>query len=70
MSRWSPARSFSPMSDVGQLADALLVGAADDQGAVLALEDLLEDHDLARDLGAAGEHDVERLVERDLLAAA
>ncbi len=25
--------------------------------------------DLARDLGAAGEHDVERLVERDLLAA-
>ena len=33
------------------------------------LEQLLEDDDLARDLGAAGEHDVERLVEHDLLAA-
>ena len=67
--RWSPARSFSPISDAGELAHALLVGAADDQRAVPALEELLEDDDLAGDLGAAGEHDVERLVERDLLAA-
>ena len=53
----------------GQLADALFVGPADDQGAVPTFEDLLEDHDLARHLGGAGEHDVQRLVERDLLAA-
>ena len=52
-----------------ELAHALLVGPADDQRAVLALEELLEDDDLARHLGAAGEHHVERLVERDLLAA-
>ena len=37
-----------------ELADALFVGAADDQRAVLALEDLLEHDDLAGDLGARG----------------
>ena len=52
-----------------ELAHPLLVGPADDQGAVLALEELLEDDDLAGHVGGAGEHDVERLVERDLLAA-
>ena len=54
---------------VGELAHALLVGPADDQRAVLVLEQLLDDHDLAGDVGGAGEHDVERLVERDFLAA-
>ena len=48
MRTWSPARSFSPMQRVAELADALLVGAADDQRAVAALEHLLEHDDLAR----------------------
>ena len=54
---------------VGELADALLVGAPDDQRARAVVEQLLERDDLAGDLGVAGEHDVERLVEHDLLAA-
>jgi len=54
---------------LGELADALLVGAADDEGALAVFEQLLEGDDLARDLAAAGEHDVEGLVEHDLLAA-
>ena len=54
---------------VAELAHALLVGAADDQRARAVLEELLVDHDLALDLGTAGEHDVQRLVEHDLLAA-
>ena len=53
---------------VDQLDDALLVGPAHDEGAV-AVEALLEDHDLAGQVGAAGQHDVERLVEDDLGAA-
>ena len=57
------------MQLVGELADALLVGAADDERAGAVFEQLLERHDLAGDLGAAREHDVERLVEHDLLAA-
>ena len=69
MSRWSPARSFSPSIASGQLAHPLLVGAADHERALAVLEQLLEDHDLAGDLETAGEHDVERLVEHDLLAA-
>ena len=55
---------------VGELAHALFVGAADDEGARAVLEQLLERHDLAGDVGGAGEHDVQRLVEHDLLAAA
>ena len=54
---------------VAELAHALLVRATDDQRAGAVLEQLLVDHDLALDLGPAGEHDVERLVEHDLLAA-
>ena len=54
---------------VAELAHALLVGATDDQRARAVLEQLLVDHDLALDLGPAGEHDVERLVEHDFLAA-
>ncbi len=54
---------------VGQLAHPLLVGPADDQRPRAVLEDLLERDDLAGHLGAAGQHDVQRLVEHDLLAA-
>ena len=53
---------------VEQLDDALLVGAAHDQGAGV-VEALLEGDDLAGELGAAGQHHVERLVEDDLRAA-
>ncbi len=53
----------------GELAHPFLVGPAHDQGAVLALEELLEHHDLAGHVGGSGQHHVERLVERDLLAA-
>ena len=44
---------------IGELAHPLLVGAADDQRAVLTFEQLLEDHDLTGDVPLAGEHDVE-----------
>ncbi len=54
---------------VAELAHALLVRATDDQRARPVLEQLLVDHHLALDLGPPGEHDVERLVEHDLLAA-
>ena len=54
--------------DVGEVDDALLVGVADDQRAVAALEDLLEHDDLAGALEAARGDDVHRLVEHDLLA--
>ena len=54
---------------LGELAHALLVGAADDERARAVFEELLERDDLARRPRAAGEHDVERLVEHDLLAA-
>ena len=51
---------------VGQLADALLVGAADHHGAHAVVDQLLDGHDLAGDLRSAGLHDVEALVEHDL----
>ena len=54
MRRWSPARSFTPDQLVGQLADPLFVGAADHERALAVLEQLLERHDLAGDLGARG----------------
>ena len=41
----------------------------DDQRTRAVFEDVLDRHDLARHLVAAGEHDVQRLVEDDLLAA-
>ena len=53
---------------VGELADALLVGAPDDQGAHAVLEHFLDRDDLAGDLRGAGEDDVEALVEDDLRA--
>ena len=52
-----------------ELAHALFVGPPDHERAIARLEDLLQHHDLARQLRRAREHDVERLVERDLLAA-
>src|SRR5262245_5857422 len=53
----------------GELADTLLVGAADHERAPAVVEQLLERDDLARDLVAARQHDVQRLVEHDLLTA-
>ncbi len=55
---------------LAQLADALFVGPADDEGPGAALHELLEDHDLTGDLRAAGEDHVEGFVEHDLLARA
>ena len=58
------------MQLLGELAHALFVGAADDERAACRPSmQLLEHDDLTRDVGAAGEHDVERLVEHDFLAA-
>ena len=54
---------------VGELADELLVGPADDQRTNAVLHDLLDGDDLARELRGPGEHDVEALVEDDLAAA-
>ena len=51
---------------VGELADALLVGAPDHQCPDAVLEHLLDRDDLASDLRRAGEDDVEALVEHDL----
>ncbi len=53
---------------VGELAHPLLVGPADDQCPRAVFEDVLDRDDLARHLVATGEHDVQRLVEHDLLA--
>ena len=53
---------------VGELADALFVGASDDERAPAVFEQVLERDDLAADFGSAREHDVERFVEDDLLA--
>ncbi len=53
----------------GELAHALLVGAADDERPTSFVEQLLERDDLTCDVVTAGEHDIERLVEDDLLAA-
>ena len=57
-----------PAHRVGQLADELLVGPADDQCAHAVLHDLLDRDDLAGLLGRPGQHDVEALVEDDLAA--
>ena len=57
------------MQLVGELAHPLLVGPADDQRAMPVLEQFLERDDLTGDLVAPCEHDVQRLVEHDLLAA-
>ena len=51
----------------GELAHALFVGAADDEGAGAARHELLQHDDFARDVGAARQDDVQRFVERDLL---
>ena len=51
---------------VGELADPLLVGPPDDEGAHAVVEQLLDGHDLAGDFGMTGLHDVEALVEHDL----
>jgi hypothetical protein len=58
-----------PEQAAGELADALLVGASDDERALTVVEQLLERDDLAGDVVTAREHDVERLVQHDLLAA-
>src|SRR4029077_5450269 len=55
--------------DAGELADALFVGAADDEDAALVFEDLFEDDDLPGDFEAAGQDHVEGLVEGDFLAS-
>ena len=54
---------------VDHLDHTLFVGAADDDGTAPISEDLLEGHDLAGAVGVLRQHDVERLVEHDLLAA-
>ena len=64
----SPGRRCMPAHGVGQLADQLLVGAADDEGPDAVLHDLLDRHDLAGQLGRPRQHDVEALVEDDLAA--
>src|SRR6266550_504724 len=53
----------------GELAHAFLVGASDHERATSVLEQLLERDDLAGDVVTAREHDVERLVQHDFLAA-
>ena len=52
----------------GEAYDALLVGVGDDQGPLAVGEQLLEHHDLADLLEVEAGHDVEGLVEHDLLA--
>ena len=64
----SPGAERTVQQLVDHLADPLLVGAADDQGPP-AVEELLDGDDLAGEVLAAGQHDVERLVEHDLGAA-
>ena len=63
--RVAAAQPLAPQG-VAQLGHPLLVGPADDQRPLAVLEDLLERDDLALALAAAGQHDVERLVEHDL----
>ncbi len=50
---------------LGQLGDALLVGASDDERAVV-VEELLQRDDLSGEIGTTRQHDVEALVEHDL----
>ena len=54
---------------LGEPHDLLLVGVADDQGALTVGEHLFEGDDLADALEVEGGDDVHRLVEHDLLAA-
>jgi hypothetical protein len=54
---------------VGELADPLLVGAPDDEGAHAVVHQFLDRDHLAGDLRRAREHDVEGLVQHDLGAA-
>ncbi len=51
-----------------EVDDALLIGMSDDQGAILTVENLLEQDDLALPLELESADDVHRLVEHDLLA--
>ena len=51
---------------LGELDDPLLVGPTHDEGPPAAFEHLVEGDDLAGDLGPAGHHHVERLVEHHL----
>ena len=53
---------------LGEPNDALLVGVADDEGSVAVLHELLEHHDVADGLELQRGHDVECLVQHDLLA--
>src|SRR4051794_12660705 len=53
---------------VGQHDHPLLVGVTDDESAIAAFEDLLQQDDVALPLELPHLHDVERLVEHDLLA--
>ena len=55
---------------LGDLGHLLLVGPPDDQHAAAVLEHLEHRDDLPAQLGVAGEHDVQRLVQDDLLALA
>ena len=55
---------------LGDAHDPLLVGVADHEGALAVLEHLLEHDDVADLLELHRPHDVERLVEHDLLATA
>jgi hypothetical protein len=57
-----PQRLGEPL---GQLHHPLLVGTTDDQRPAVA-QLLLQRHDLAGELGPAGQHDVQRLVEHHL----
>ena len=54
----------------GDLGDLLLVGPADDEHPLAVLEHLEHRDDLASELGVTDQHDVERLVQDDLLALA
>ena len=69
MSRWSPARSFSPISASASSHTRSSSARPTTSARVPSSSSSLSIDDLAGDLGAAGEHDVERLVEHDLLAA-
>ena len=61
------AKGLGP-HELSHFDDPLLVGPADDQGPVAALQQLLQSRHLTGAVGVAGEYDVERFVEHDLLA--
>ncbi len=70
MSRASPAADANPLERVGELDDALFVGAAVDDRALAAFEHLFQGDDLARLVALAVEDDAQGLVQHDLFAAA